>query len=348
MTTVSKIRLQQMRVHGDYTASLSPTATVITGANGSGKTSILEALYIALQGSSFRGSDKAIVQQANSWYRVDVWDTAGAVRTVKFDSQRQAGRKQFIINGKTFYRLTPQHRYPVVLFEPDHLRLLSGSPTRRREFIDRLISQVDPRYSLALRRYERALKQRNALLKRQSVTNDDLFAWDVSLSDYGAYIVTQRQKFIAELDEQLQAIYHTIASSRDTVHVRYSGPNHTHMQQKIIADLHTHTERDKLLGFTSTGPHRHDVLFDFNHAPAITVASRGEIRSIVLALKFLEVAIIERHGDQKPLILLDDVFSELDKSRQKNLITEFTDHQIIITSVDTLPIKHSQVIRLTD
>lgn len=347
MALVKKIRVQHIRTHKNYAADISPGVTVITGPNGAGKTSIIEALHIALQGSSFKGTDKDILRQDAPWYRIDVWFDDGSVRVVKFDPASANGRKQFIINDKTSYRLSQPHKYPVVLFEPDDLRLLNGSPTRRRQFIDRFISQIDPRYSIAVRRYERALKQRNTLLKRTMVTSDDLFAWNVSLSEYGAYIIQQRLHFIDELNQQLGVIYTIISKADDRVSVSYSQLSHTNIQQKLLADLHAHTEKDKILGFTSTGPHRHDVLFDFNGSLAVNVASRGEIRSVILALKFLEVHITERLTGKKPIILLDDVFSELDETRQKNLVTEFTDHQIIVTSVDTFPIKSSMIIRLT-
>ncbi|HMH69779.1 MAG TPA: DNA replication and repair protein RecF [Candidatus Saccharimonadales bacterium] len=332
MTLISSIRVQHFRIHETYSLAVSPHVTLITGANGSGKTSLIEALYVALQGSSFKGSDGTILQQDAPWYRVDVHFNDETSRTVKFDPVRVTGRKQFIIDEKTSYRLAPQHKYPVVLFEPDDLRLLGGSPTRRRQFIDRFVSQLDPEYSIALRRYERALKQRNTLLKRPTVSTDDLFAWNVSLSEYGSYIITQRIHFIDELNQRLSAVYKTISHTDDVVVIHYSEKSSGNIQQKLLADLHARVEKDKILGFTSVGPHRHDVLFDFNHSPALSVASRGETRSIVLALKFLEVDIIESITNKKPIILLDDVFSELDESRQKHL-TEFTRrNQMIITS----------------
>lgn len=346
MAFVSQIRVQHIRTHSDYEIDISPTVTVITGPNGAGKTSLIEALYVALQGASFRSGDKDILRQGASWYRIDVTLSDNRTRTVKFEPEKPAGRKQFVIDDKSHYRLGSQHKLPVVLFEPDDLRLLNGSPTRRRQFIDRLISQIDPKYSSALRRYERALKQRNALLKRPQVTSDDLFAWNVTLSSYGAYIIKQRLYFVQKINGGLQDVYRTISGAPDTVSVHYSH-SHADTQQKLLADLHAHTERDGILGFTSIGPHRHDIIFEFNDTSALGVASRGEIRSIILALKFLEVHLTEQMTGKQPIILLDDVFSELDETRQKNLITEFTDHQIIITSVNTIPIKGSHIIRLS-
>lgn len=347
MTLITKINVQHVRVHEKYSLDISPNVTVITGPNGSGKTTLIEALYIALQGTSFKGVDGDILAAGAPWYRIDVVFDEGVMRSVKFDPAKTTGRKQFILDKKTHYRLTPANKYPVVLFEPEDLRLLSGSPTRRRQFIDRFISQLDPQYSIALRRYERALKQRNALLKQYAATSDSLFVWDVSLSEHGAYIISQRTHFIGVLNEQLDTVYGTISGGGDYVSVRYSAPIHANVKQKLLADLHRYIDKDKLLGFTSVGPHRDDLLFDFNHSPALTVASRGEVRSVILALKFLEVQITEQQIGKKPVILLDDVFSELDITRQKNLVTEFTDHQIIIASVDTQPLGESKVIRLT-
>lgn len=345
MTFVSALQVKHIRAHTAYSLKLTPHINVITGPNGSGKTSLLEALYIAMQGSSFKGSDTDILTHDAPWYRIDV-TLQNTIRTVKFDPERLAGRKQFVIDSKTQYRLSHQHKYPVVLFEPDDLRLLSGSPTRRRAFIDRFITQLDPRYGLSLRRYERALKQRNALLKQQT-PNDSLFAWDVSLSEYGAYIIDKRLQIVTALNERLNETYQHISHSNDTLRIRYSEEPHANIKQKLLSELHQHAAKDSLLGFTSKGPHRHDIIVEFNHLPAPTVASRGEIRSIVLGLKFLEADMIESVIDKRPIILLDDVFSELDQSRQRHLLDSMKEHQIIITSATTYPnINKKSVVRL--
>ena len=328
---VTSLHVRHVRSHSDALVQFSPHVTLITGANGSGKTSLVEAIYIGLQGSSFKGSDNDILQAGSPWYRIELRTDDHEARTVKFDPVRTSGRKQFIIDSKTTYRMTTQAKYPVVLFEPDDLRLISGSPTRRRQFIDRFVSQLDPQYAIALRRYERALKQRNLLLK-QNAHRDDLFAWNISLSEYGAYIITQRIRFVSQLNDRLNATYGTISQTDDTVTILYSEKAHANMKQKLLADLDARSERDALLGFTSVGPHRHDVLFEFNGASALTVASRGETRSIVLALKFLEIGIIEELTSKKPIVILDDVFSELDKTRQKHLASFTKETQMIITS----------------
>jgi DNA replication and repair protein RecF len=211
--------------------------------------------------------------------------------------------------------------------------LLHGSPTRRRQFIDRFASQLVPGYSRVLRRYERALSQRNRLLKSGG-SDQALFAWNVSLAQYGAQIVDVRVRLIERLNAGLEPTYRTIAQTKDNVSLHYSHTVIDHTEQKLLAELEARTERDRILGFTSVGAHRHDVLFSFNGAPAIGSASRGEVRTIILALKFLEVDIIQEVSGLPPVVLLDDVLSELDDRRQSHLATKFQSHQIIMTSTN--------------
>jgi DNA replication and repair protein RecF len=341
MTVVKKLSVQNIRSHEKFVVNLSPTITVITGLNGSGKTSLIEALYIAFQGTSFKGSDNDVLRHESPWWRIDIEFDSHIKRTITFDPNLPTGRKKIVIDDKTMYRLPVRYKYPVVLFEPDDLRLLHGSPTRRRQFIDRFISQLDPIYLNAIHKYERALKQRNNLLKREHVKTDELFAWDVTLSEYGSYIIEKRIAFIEQINSQLNDTYNVIARSHDNLSVHYSHTYIGDIKQKILNDLNINQERDRIIGFTSVGPHRHDVIFKFNNSPALDVASRGEVRSIILALKFLEVDIIKKITNIKPVILLDDVFSELDDYRQNQLL--ITNNQTIISSVKLPDIGNKEV-----
>jgi DNA replication and repair protein RecF len=336
MVAIKKITVKNIRSHQDFTTDLSDKVTVITGQNGSGKTSLIEAIYIALQGTSFKGVDSDLLRIDAPWWRIDIILDNNTKRTITYNPEKLQSKKQFIVDNITTYRLPQKHKYPIVLFEPDDLRLLNGSPVRRRQFIDRFISQLNPQYSSILRKYERALSQRNNLLKKQYISPDELFVWDIALSEYGAYIIEQRIAFIERINNKLNDAYNEIAGVKDTVSVHYSHTYIGDIKQKILNELHANSERDKLLGSTSIGPHRHDVMFKLNNSPALSSASRGEVRTIVLALKFLEVDIIEDLTGIKPLILLDDVFSELDETRQKALSDTIRAHQIIITSTHVL------------
>jgi DNA replication and repair protein RecF len=334
MTVVKKLNLQNIRSHDKFKLELSPTVTVIVGNNGSGKTSIIEAIYVALRGASFKGSDQDILRYDTPWWRIEIEFDNFTKRTINYDPELSLGRKKIVIGDKVMYRLPAKYKQPVVLFEPDDLRLLHGSPTRRRQFIDRFISQLDPMYQSVIHKYDRALKQRNNLLKKQRVAQNELFVWDIAISEYGAYIIEKRIAFIEQINSKLNDQYNSIAKSHNVASVHYSNTYIGDIKQKLLNDLHSHVERDKALGFTSTGPHRHDVIFRFNNFSALDVASRGEVRTIVLAIKFMEVEIIEQITNIKPIILLDDVFSELDASRRQAITKYLKDYQTIITTTD--------------
>lgn len=328
---IRSLAVEHIRSHRQFSRRLSKTVTIITGPNGSGKTSLIEAITVALKGRSFKASDDELLRHDADWWRIDL-DIDDEARTVKYQPD-QPKKKTFVVDDKIYQRLPAAARYPIVLFEPDDLRLLSGSPTRRRQFVDKLAAQLIPEYTKVLHRYERALLQRNRLLKTDA-SPEVLFAWNISMAKYGAQIIDIRVRLIEKLNERLNKTYKTIAQKNDVVAVHYSHTVIDHTEQKILHELESRTERDKILGFTSVGPHRHDVLFRFNDMPASSAASRGETRTIILALKFLEVDLIEDVVGKQPIILLDDVLSELDDKRQLHLATKFQDHQIIMTSTN--------------
>lgn len=331
---ISSLRVQHTRSHDDALFAISSRVSVITGRNGSGKTTLLEALHIALRGTSFRGSDTEFLARDETWWRVDVSLRDGEQRTIKFDSSKQTARKQFELHSKTAYRMPPQQKYPVILFEPDDLRLLQGSPARRRQFIDTFISQLNPQYGTVMRKYERALRQRNTLLKQPSVTRDTMFVWDMALAEYGAEMIRERTKVIERINMALTDTYRSIAGTDETVTLHYSHTMIDGVEQKLANDLHQHFERDTYLGFTSVGPHRHDIVSEFDGVSAVSVASRGEIRSIILALKFIEVDVATEATGLSPIVLLDDVFAELDESRQQRLAEKCRGNQMFITSTN--------------
>lgn len=342
---ITRLKVQYLRTHTSTLYDITARVTVITGKNGSGKTTLLEALHIALRGTSFRGSDQEVLRHNSPWWRVDV-DTTDGLRTVAFDTSGQAARKKILVDDRQFSRMPVSKKVPVVIFEPDDLRLLHGSPQRRRMFIDTFITHINPLYGSIVRKYDRALKQRNALLKQPGVTRDDIFAWDMSLAEYGAEIIAQRTAVTERINQSLTDTYRSIAGTDDTVQLHYSHTMIDAVQQKLVNVLHASFDRDVLLGFTSVGPHRHDIDCLFNGQPVARVASRGEVRSIILALKFIEVDITTETTGISPIILLDDVFAELDETRQRRLAEKCRHNQMFITStnaytgIDTRSIIH--------
>lgn len=339
------LRVQNFRTHSDFILEIGEKSTLISGANGSGKTSLLEAIYFALQGTSFRSSDKEILRNdGSSWFRIDLKDSRDSLRTIIFNNAVQKSKKQFLVDGNRKARLNANLRIPVVLFEPDDLQLLSGSPTRRRNFLDYFLSQIFPSFQLALTRYNKALKQRNNLLKRDNVSKDELFPWNLMLAEYGAEIISKRQDFLELLNSKIEEVYFEISGVKDEIEIDYLGEKVS--KNEILAILSENIERDKILGYTNFGPHKHDIQFIFNKKPAQNVASRGENRSLVLALKFIETDILADLTSKRPIVLLDDVFSELDDDRQKLLTKHFSKYQTIITSTNEIKVEDCKITSL--
>lgn len=286
---------------------------------------------MAFRGTSFKGVDRDIVNERRDWYRIDITDDLYK-RTVLFDNRTGKKMKQFVVDGKKTARLLKKDKRPIILFSPDDLRLLNGSPSRRRQYIDKVIAQYDEAYALAVRRYERALLQRNKLLKMPGVTADAIFSWNVILSENGAKIIAERRRIIDYLNEALPGYYRDIAGMEATVGIEYDHAAHT--PQELLHAYEKSFERDTMLGSTQIGPHRHDFIVLLRDRPAADIASRGENRTLILALKYAEADILREKYDERPLILLDDVFGELDKLHRESLIRTFTEYQVIITATD--------------
>lgn len=326
---IQSITLKNFRNHESYKLDFSKNPTLILGKNGWGKTSILEAIYIALQGKSFRAIDKEILKREAKYYRIEVKFSNNEKVVVTYDGVN----KKFLVKDKKYARLPKLNKYPVVLFLPEDLHIVATSPTRKREYFDRVIGQIDTEYSSALSRYTKALKQRNELLKQEFLSRDMLFSWDVLLAKYGVSIRKKRQEITTEFNRKLTATYREIAKNDDEVEIQYDSYTGDVDESEYLRLLQMDYERDTLVGHTNFGVHKDDFNFIFNGTIADGSASRGETRSMVLALKFIEAEMLVSVLHKEPIILLDDVFSELDEERQKNLKENFSKNQIVITSV---------------
>lgn len=296
-----------------------------------------------MRGTSFRGRDKDVIPygQEASELKLELEDLP--VRKSRLGTNAE-GRiaKAFTVADSNSARLATKDKLPVVLFEPDELRLLSSSPQRRRDFIDGIIARLSPTYSTVLSRFGRALLQRNELLKQaetmdQSDWQNHLFVWDVKFAELSASIIKARTNFIIHANEHLSRIYSDLANSEHTVEAAYVTPFNIiddALHQSILHNLERTRHLDARRGYTSVGPHRDDIELSLDTHPAAESASRGEMRTIMLAFKLLEVELQEHHSGHKPLILLDDVFSELDSSREQALIRTLAPYQTIITATD--------------
>ncbi|MCL1839690.1 DNA replication and repair protein RecF [Candidatus Saccharibacteria bacterium] len=324
MNIVKTVRLKNFRSHEEFLLDCNKPTTLIIGENGSGKTSILEAVYLALRGRSFKGVDTEMVRRGEEYYRVELVKGDGSSVVVRWN-----GAREFEVDGKKTRRLPKKSKYPVILFEPDDLYLVGSAPSRRRDYFDKLLAQLNEEYGLALGKYNKALKQRNDVLKNESVTRDDVFSWGVMLAKYGAALSVWRDEFVEKINQRLTDVYRDIARNEDAIGIKFVFKERN--ESKYLAELNRTFERDRYVGHTTFGAHLDDYVFWFNDEKADGSASRGEVRSMILALKFIEAKIIREETNKDPLVLLDDIFSELDERRQKHLINNFKSYQVIIS-----------------
>lgn len=330
---ISDIRVQNFRSYQDSTFEFSGGVNIIVGPNASGKTNLLEAILVLCHGSSYRNHDFELVAHNKGWSRLDgKFDEQ--VRSVKFIKQEALLSKQFLVGAKEYKRLPMLRTIPVVVFEPNHLRVLTESPELRRNFVDDILEQTVPTFGNLRRTYKRTLAQRNSLLKQMG-GDDQLFVWSLRLSELGGQIVEQRLQFIRDNSPLLTELYSKLAGKKTPAQLKYQTKlTENNYGSSMLSALESHKQTDRERGYTTIGPHRDDVQFIMNGYPLAEAASRGETRTLLLALKLLELKSLEEARGVKPVLLLDDVFSELDGRRRRALTEYLQDHQTFITTTD--------------
>lgn len=332
---ITDLRLQNFRSYKDASFEVSPGVNIIVGPNASGKTNLLEAVLVLARGTSYRVRDQELIRFKKPWTRLDADLSSGGQRTVKIIAEPNPA-KTYELEGKTYKRLLLQYSLPVVLFEPNHLLLLGGSPERRRDYLDDLLEQTQPGFGAIRRQYRRALAQRNTLLKQpHGATQNQVFPWDVRLSQLAGQIVRARQDLTDIINSKIGKLYQELSKSKTKVTISYKSRwQADHYESHYIKKLETGFADDRQRGFTSYGPHREDLEVLLDGHPAQEVASRGEVRTIILALKIIELEILESVRNTTPLLLLDDVFSELDGRRRHALTDYLSAYQTFITTTD--------------
>lgn len=337
---ITDLRLQNFRSFKDASFELNGGVNIVVGPNASGKTNLLEAVLVLSRGNSYRARDPELIRFKKPWARID-GHSIGGQRTIKLWRGPEAG-KTYEIDGKPYQRLSQLHTWPVVLFEPNHLQLLAGSPERRRDYLDDLLEQTEPGYGTVRRQYRRALAQRNNLLKQGRATDEQLFPWDVRLSQLGGRMARSRHDLTVHINQKLPRLYQQISQTKAKVAARYDSrwPIESY-ESALLKHLGANHDDDRLRGFTGAGPHREDLAISFDGRPSPEVASRGEVRTAVLALKIIELELLQAARDQAPLLLLDDVFSELDGARRHALTDHLAPYQTFITTTDAdIVLKH--------
>lgn len=324
---------------------------VIYGENAQGKTNLLESLWLFTGGHSFRGAKDSELPRidmetrlSTGYFRLKL-DFYSNDRDQKVQLQYTAGKKSSVINGVEKKMASALiGKVCAVIFSPEHLLLVKEGPSRRRNFIDGAICQIKPQYARTLSLYNRSLSQRNALLKdiaRHPELLDTLEIWDARLIRFGIQVMEERRPYIEKLKEKIAGIYSGISKEREQIQLTYQMSLKTEPDLTISdredffqKELNRQQSVDIRSGFTSVGPHRDDLLIEINGMSARLYGSQGQQRSAVLSLKLAESEILTESIDETPLILLDDVMSELDAGRQDYLLNHLHDRQVFITCCD--------------
>lgn len=332
------MKLHQYRSYESLSLSPAPGVNVIVGENAQGKTNAIEAVFLCALGRSHRTSrDAELIKSGCAGAYVGLSFQRGeGVHEIEF-KLRENERRQIYVDKQAITRSAElMGQLNVVMFSPEDLFLIKGGPAERRRFVDMELSQLYPAYYRALQQYNAVLKQRNALLKSDTAGLEALSLWDEQLSRYGAFIMEKRAEFSARLQAYARALHSAVTDGRETLSVAYAP--HIEMEEKgypligrLMDALARCANEDLRRGFTSIGPHRDDLFISINGEETRVFGSQGQQRTAALSLKLSQIEILRAETGENPVLLLDDVLSELDDRRGKLLLEALRACQSFIT-----------------
>jgi DNA replication and repair protein RecF len=359
---IRKLKLHDFRNYAQLELSFSAAGNFFCGPNAQGKSNLLEAIYCLSLTRGFRSNaDLELLKFGAERFEIsgEYVDERGAEHCVAVHCQRQAGPRALLLKQISLDRKRLQShaalvgKFPLVLFSPECHRVTAGPPAERRRFLDVLLSQGSSIYLADLQEYNRILRQRNALLAQPQdagakATDRMLAAWDESLALYGCKIIQARHRFALDSVEFLQQAYEHISASSHSLQFVYRsqfdaalGEPDAITPPRFMERLAEQRRREAQRGQTLIGPHRDDLEVMINGADLRRFGSRGEHKSVLMALKMLEAEYLKKKLDTAPIILLDDLTSELDETRSRLCLEHFTGRgQLFVSAVslrDELP-----------
>ena len=342
---ISRLHLEQFRNIESLSVFPCETVNIIYGDNAQGKTNLLEAIWLFSGAKSFRGAkDADLIRFGESRALIESdFFCAGRQQTSKIQLE---GKKTAWLNDIRQDSITAfAGIFTTVVFSPSHLGLVKDGPAGRRKFLDTSICQITPRYIGMIGQYQRILLQRNTLLKDISYASallDTLDIWDEKLSALGGVIIRMRMEYTRRLQKEAEDIYKGISMERESFSLDYrpfelpvqEGQTQREISSLLLEKMMQNRSEDLRSGSTGIGPHRDDLEISINGRSVRSFGSQGQQRSSVLALKLAESRCIGDILGERPVILLDDVMSELDQNRREYLLNHLTGSQIFITCCD--------------
>ena len=335
---ISSLTLKNFRNYTDQTAEFSPLTNVIYGNNAQGKTNILEALYLFSQGRSHRAkTDRELIKFGEDMARLDIefHDNDRDYKAVMLLEKN--GRKSIRVNHIQLTKLSMLMNYlNIVMFSPEDLNLIKGSPGSRRRFIDAAISQLYPSYLASLNDYKKALIQKNSLLKdRRAADRAMISVWNEQLADNGSKIMKARSEFVELLNGFAGRIQNEISGEKLEITYAPSIKCEDASKDGIMEYLDARMKREIEFSSALFGVQRDDLKVVINESDARLFGSQGQQRTATLAMKMALSEYIHHVKGEYPVLLLDDIMSELDITRRTYLAEKIRDKQVFITSTDT-------------
>lgn len=337
------VRIEQLKLtnfRNFHSFSLAPeSVNLLLGPNGVGKTNILEAIYIASVGRSYRTRrDSETITWGESANRAEVAIVSSKDKKQKIAVAQQGDKKICFLEDKPMPLSLLAGHLPVVVFSPESMDLPEAAPTKRRRLIDVLLAQIEPGYTKRLLKYNHVVKARNKLLDRIKFGKGEvgeLTFWDEQLVELGGAIITLRQKYARTLDSRIKKCFTRINNAREKEQkIAFYYQSSIQDVDRFREELENARERELRYANTVLGPHRDDWVIKINGADVRVAASRGETRTALLALKMAEASILSDAKSETPVLLLDDVFAELDKCHSEAILELFNNSQVFITATD--------------
>lgn len=330
---IKSLELKNYRNYESLCINISPGTNILYGDNAQGKTNILEALYLAGTTKSHRGSkDREIIQfdREEAHIRMMV-ERNGSTHKIDMHLKKNKS-KGIAIDGVPIRKASELFGIVnIVFFSPEDLNIIKNGPAERRRFLDSEICQLSRLYMIELANYNKVVAQRNKLLKEISFSGrmaDTLEIWDEQMVRYGTSIISERKKFISRLNDILSEIHQNLTGGKEQILIIYE-PNVS--EEAFSEELKAGRERDLRFGQSYTGPHRDDFCVRVNDIDIRKYGSQGQQRTAALSLKLAEIRLVEEEIHDTPVLLLDDVLSELDGSRQNYLLQSIHSIQTLIT-----------------
>ena len=331
-------------------ASLEPCGGVnlLYGRNGQGKTSLLEAVWVLSAGSSFRTSriSEAVRFDAAAAQLSMDCESGGRALEVMLTLPKQPQGRSYTVNGVSRRPGDEEARFPVIVFRPEDLELVKAGPAERRTLLDGLGTQLSPRYRKNLNEYGRCLTQRNSLLRGlpgrrlDAQASGVLDVLDVALSRLGVYLVRARRRLLESLVPEAEALYAGVSGAAERLEVRYDCgfgelPEDAREAELLCCErLGQRRQEDLSAGFTTLGAHRDDLVFLLDNRAARAYGSQGQQRTCALACRLASARVLGGLCGEPPVVLLDDVFSELDPARCRYILDTVAECQVFLTGCD--------------